>query len=236
MNSPQPIILCFAPNPWKARYALKFKGLTYRTEWVDLPEVASTLKRLGVPPSRTFSDGSPFYTLPIVEDPSTSEKLGDSFDIALYLDKAYPDAPRLFPPSSVGLHASFNAHVDALFSRFVILFFHGMPLDPETAEVSHATFAARAGVKGWDELTVTGKAGQITLEGFKSALTELAKLHSYTEGPFLEGNTVSYADFIVGGWLQFAKASLPEWGELQKWHEARWERLHLALEKYAKVA
>ncbi|GAB1202655.1 hypothetical protein APSETT445_001276 [Aspergillus pseudonomiae] len=142
----------------------------------------------------------------------------------------------LFPRSSLGLHASFNAHVDALFSRFVILFFHGMPLNPETAEVSHATFAARAGVESWDDLTVTGEARQIILEGFKSALAELAKIYNYTEGPFLEGNTVSYADFIVGGWLQFAKASLPEWEDLRKWHEARWGRLHLALEKYAQVA
>ncbi|GAB1192657.1 hypothetical protein BDV32DRAFT_26509 [Aspergillus pseudonomiae] len=246
MSSSQPIILydiasgppvrCFASNPWKARYSLNFKRVSYRTEWVDLPEVASTRKALGVPPSRTFSNGSPFYTLPIIEDPSTGERVGDSFDIALYLEKAYPDAPQLFPRSSLGLHASFNAHVDALFSRFVILFFHGMPLNPETAEVSHATFAARAGVESWDDLTVTGEARQIILEGFKSALAELAKIYNYTEGPFLEGNTVSYADFIVGGWLQFAKASLPEWEDLRKWHEARWGRLHLALEKYAQVA
>ncbi|KNG83836.1 hypothetical protein ANOM_007356 [Aspergillus nomiae NRRL 13137] len=222
MSSSQPIILydiasgppvrCFASNPWKARYSLNFKRVSYRTEWVDLPEVASTRKALGVPPSRTFSNGSPFYTLPIIEDPSTGERVGDSFDIALYLEKAYPDAPQLFPRSSLGLHASFNAHVDALFSRFAILFFHGMPLNPETAE-----------------------ARRIILEGFKSALAELAKIYNYTEGPFLEGNTVSYADFIVGGWLQFAKASLPEWEDLRKWHEARWGRLHLALEKYAQV-
>ncbi|KAE8348975.1 hypothetical protein BDV28DRAFT_72027 [Aspergillus coremiiformis] len=230
-----PPVTCFAPNPWKVRYALNFKGVPYRTEWVELPEVTSRRKGLGVPPCRTFNDGSPYYTLPVVEDLATSNKVGDSFDIALYLDKTYPDAPRLLPSLSVGLHASFNAHVDALFTRFVILFFHGMPLNPETAEMSRATFAARAGTQSWEDLTVTGEARETTLEGFKAALAELAKTYSYTEGPFLEGNTVTYADFIVGGWLQFAKASLPEWEDLQKWHGGQWGTLHSALKKYAKV-
>ncbi|KAF7590989.1 hypothetical protein BBP40_002183 [Aspergillus hancockii] len=246
MDSSEPIVLydiasgppvtCFAPNPWKARYALNFKGASYQTKWVELPEVTATRKALGVPPCRTFSDGSPFYTLPVIEDPSAGKKVGDSFDIALYLDKKYPDAPPLFPSTSIGLHASFNAHVDALFTRFVVLCFHTMPFNPKTAEVSMKTFAARAGVKDWDELSIKGEARKIALHGFKSELGELAKIYSYTEGPFLEGNTPSYADFIVGAWLQFAKASLPEWEDLQNWHECQWGRLHLALEKYAKVA
>ncbi|KAE8389358.1 hypothetical protein BDV23DRAFT_173102 [Aspergillus alliaceus] len=229
-----PPITCFAPNPWKARYALNFKGVPYRTEWVDLPDVTSTRKGLGVPPCRAFSDGSPFYTLPIIEDLATCEKVGDSFDIALYLDKEYPDAPRLIPGSSVGLHASFNAYVDALFTPFAVLCY-GMPLNPETAEVSKATFAARAGVQSWDDLILAEAARENTLKEFKAALTEFAKTYRYSEGPFLEGSAVSYADFIVGGWLQFAKSSLPEWDDLQKWDDGRWGRLHSALEKYAKV-
>jgi len=27
----------FAPNPWKTRLALNFKGIPYRTEWVRIP-------------------------------------------------------------------------------------------------------------------------------------------------------------------------------------------------------
>ena len=29
-----------APNPWKARYALNFKGAAYSTQWVQMPDIA----------------------------------------------------------------------------------------------------------------------------------------------------------------------------------------------------
>ncbi|KAI1502968.1 hypothetical protein F5X99DRAFT_377173 [Biscogniauxia marginata] len=230
-----PPVTAFAPNPWKARYALNFKGINYRTEWVDLPDVASVRKSLGAKPVRYFDDGEPFYTLPVLKDTSTDALVGDSFDIATYLDKTYPNGHKLFPPSTVSLHVAFNAQVDAIFSANAILFLDGMLLNPETAEASKAEFCRRMRVKHWDELTVRGEERAKTLENLKNGLAELAKVFERTEGPFLEGETPMYADFIVGGWLMMLSKCLAEWDQVSSWQGGIWGKLHEALEPYSQV-
>ncbi|THU75114.1 hypothetical protein K435DRAFT_881599, partial [Dendrothele bispora CBS 962.96] len=221
-------------------YALNFKGVHYKTEWVDLPDVPSVRKGLGVDPVRKHQDGSPFYTLPIIKDPSTGELVGDTFDIALYLDKTYPNSGPgpLFPPSTIGLHAAFNAQVDALFSPFAILCGHGIRFNPETAEKSKAEFLRRAGKENWDDLTVRGEDRKRTLKAFEAELGNLAKFYNLEkDGPFLAGTDATYADFIVGGWLRFVKETVPEseWEQVRTWHDGLWGNLHQALEKYAEA-
>lgn len=145
----------------------------------------------------------------------------------------------MFPASStISLDGrAFNAKVDAIFTQHVILCAHGLPFNPETAEISKATFVNRAGKGSWEELTVHGEERTKTLESFNAALGELAEAYRKTGGPFLEGNTPSYADLIVGGWLQFFKATLPskEWESVQSWHGGLWKNLHLVLEEYVEV-
>ncbi|KAL8749245.1 MAG: hypothetical protein Q9184_006881, partial [Pyrenodesmia sp. 2 TL-2023] len=108
-------------------YALNFTKTPYRTTWVPLPDVAATRKKLGVPASRKHPDGTDFLTLPILYDPSTIPPtqqegtfVGDSFDIAIHLHNKHFSSdggrPSLFPPNTLALHRTFNAHVDALFS------------------------------------------------------------------------------------------------------------------------
>lgn len=57
----------YAPNPSKARLALSFKGVPFKTTWVDILDIADVRKRLGCAPVRTFDDGSDFYTLPMLQ-------------------------------------------------------------------------------------------------------------------------------------------------------------------------
>jgi glutathione S-transferase len=216
---------------------LNFKKVHYRTEWVELPEVESVRKKLEVAPVRAWADGSPFYTLPIISDPSTGKFVGDSFDIALYLEETYPSDDRvLFPPSSTGLLRAFNVQVDEIFTRFVQLVVMDMPFNPETAEITHATFCARAGKQKWEEFALTGEVRASMLEDFKAALGTLAKHYRHKEaGPFLEGATMTYADVIVGGWLAYMKETLKEWDDFKTWQDGHWGRLHGALEKYAEI-
>ncbi|EEB92371.1 hypothetical protein MPER_09130 [Moniliophthora perniciosa FA553] len=180
-------------------------------------------------------DGSPFYTLPVIKDLSTGQIIGDSFDIALYLDKTYPNGPSLFPPSTIGLQRAFNTYVDATFTAFVVLCGENFPFNPETAEVSKATFARRAGKEKWEDLMIRGEERVKTVEAFRTGLDGLAKAYSHNDGPFLEGKDPSYADFIVGGCLAFFKGTTKEWVDIQTWHDGLWGKLHLALEKYAEV-
>ncbi|KAJ4393151.1 hypothetical protein N0V93_002358 [Gnomoniopsis smithogilvyi] len=237
-----PPVRCFAPNPWKTRYALNFKrlhnGLHYETSWTELPKVTEVRKSLGAAAVRKHDiDGGDFHTLPVIVDRSKGQTVGDSFDIALYLDQMYPSRegePVLLPPSTVALHRNFNLHVDKIFTTFVVLGIPGIPFNPESAEISKAEFCRRAGRKSWDEFAVDGDARKALMKDYEAALGELAKLYvNRDKGPFLEGSVPMYADLIVGGWLAMMSVVLPEWEQLRGWHDGLFGQLHDALQKYA---
>lgn len=240
------------------RYALNFKrqhnGVQYETNWVDLSRVTEVRKSLGADPVRKHQDGSDFFTLPVIvdrrdrrdrQDASTTASnndessilVGDSFDIAVYLDSQYPSRPGepvLFPPSTIGLHRAFNERVDEVFSSHVVLAGTHMPLNPETAELSKAEFSRRAGGRKWEEMGVEGEARAAVLKSFEEALERLGRLWYVRkdEGPFLEGAVPMYADLIVSGWLHMMKESLPEWEQLRQWDGGFWGKMHDALDKY----
>ncbi|KAL4814363.1 hypothetical protein BDW67DRAFT_165917 [Aspergillus spinulosporus] len=86
-----PSLSC-SPNPSKTRLALNFASVPYKTTFVPLPSISSVRQSLGVPAGRKFADGSDFYTLPVIVDEATGTKVGDSFDIAIYLHERYADA------------------------------------------------------------------------------------------------------------------------------------------------
>ena len=217
------------------RLALNFKGANYQTRWVELPDITSIRKELDVAPNRTLPDGSPFYTLPIIRNTSTGEVIGDSFEIACYLDKIYPTSPILVPPGTVGLQKAFNIQVDAIFTNHILLTTHGMPLNPETAEVTKKTFMDRFGAKSWDDFAVNGEERVKLLASFETALGDLAKIYKQTESVFIEGESPCYADLIVGGWLGMVKETTPEWKDIRTWHDGFLGKLDEALAQYAVV-
>ncbi|CAG7918036.1 unnamed protein product [Penicillium olsonii] len=247
-----------AVNPWKSRLALNFKAIPHETNWVTLPDITKVRKGLGIPPCRKFADGTDFFTLPILIDPTTSHKIGDSFDIAVYLNKQYPNSGGdLFPPQPLDYtydpgaailvplselqqneypqYARFNANVDAVFSMHTILMVGGMPFDPETADEAKREFIRRAGVSSWDDFAIGDEQRKQTLVSFEKALGDLARLFT-NDGPFIL-EKLSYADIIVGGWLRMANRTLPaeEWEQLKGWHGGVFGKLHDALEVYATV-
>lgn len=256
---------CCAVNPWKSRLALNFKAIPHSTKWIPLPEIPKVRRdELGVPPCRKFADGSDYYTLPVLVDPNTGDKVGDSLDIAIYLQKKYPgsgagdlfpsqkldysvnqDLPLLVPLSDdrhegdeYAEYSHFNTHIDAAFTAHVGLMAYTMPFHPDSAGPSKAEFVKRAGVSSWDDFEVKGETRQKTMDSFRAMLGDLAKLFTEdTSGPFILGTRATYADLIVGGWLHMSRATLPgsEWEEVRGWHGGVFGRLYDALEKYADV-
>ncbi|KAF4544631.1 Glutathione S-transferase [Lasiodiplodia theobromae] len=237
---------CCSPNPWKTRFALNFKALPYTTTWVALPDIATVRNQLAVPPCRKFADGTDFFTLPIICDPSTNSTVGDSFDIAAYLQRTYPgagagdllpaglaldyvveqDLAFLVPLSACrdeggeyAAYAKFNVNVDAAFTAHVQLTTQGFPFDPANAEAVKALFVKRAGVKSWEDFALVGEARVRMMESFERTLGGLARLFEREAGggPFLRGERACYADMIVGAWLRMMRATLPE-GE---WEQVR---------------
>ncbi|KAK2804350.1 hypothetical protein FQN50_006641 [Emmonsiellopsis sp. PD_5] len=234
---PAPKTAC-SPNPWKTRYALNFKNIPYKTAWVPLLDIPSVRGALNIPASRKFADGSPYPTLPIISDPATGRILGDSFEIATYLQEQYPSAGAgdLFPVQELdyvfgrelNLHAppiavaetagdddnaaayvKFNTNVDAAFTAHTQLMMEGFPFDPAVAEECKEMFSRRIGMP-WDDLAVSAEKRGELLRSFEEALGGLAGLYERdVSGPFLRGSRPSYADFIVGGWLRFSWGMLP---------------------------
>ncbi|KAJ5603016.1 hypothetical protein N7537_005972 [Penicillium hordei] len=247
-----------AVNPWKTRLALNFKSVPYITNWVKLPEVSSVRTSLGIPACRKFADGTDFHTLPILVDPTTSRKLGDSFDIAVYLQKHYPSGNDLFPPQSLDYafspdtaipiplsecdegeypqYARFNMNIDAAFTTHVALMVQGLSFDPATAKETKAEFVRRAGMSCWEDFAITNEQREKLIESFRDMFEGLAKLFG-GNGPFLLGDRANYADLIVGAWLRMASKTLPgeEWELVRGWHGGVFGRLYDALEIYAVV-
>lgn len=236
----------YAPNPSKARLALNFKRVPFTTNFIDLPDISATRQSLNCPATRKLDDGSDFHTLPILQDPTSGRVIGDSFDIANYLEDNFPNSGGcLFPENSTrtGLdyespakdtvffapittnqgakneeYARFNLHVDATFSAHVVLVAQYMPFNPDSAEAVKALFVKRAHLSSWDDLSVQGEVRKQLMAAFKEALTSLAKLFTVNEGgPYLEGKEANYADLIVGGWLNMLSVTMPE----QEWKEFR---------------
>lgn len=252
---------CFAPNPWKTRQALNFKQLPYNTTWVPLPDIPKVRASLHVPACRKFADGSDFFTLPIINDPATGSLVGDSFDIAVYLQKNYPDsgAGDLFPPQKLDYvfkqdpiliplsecdgsdypeYAKFNVNVDAAFTMHTQLAVQGFPFDPATEEASKAEFVRRAGVSCWEDFALVGEARAKMLASLRDMLGGLGKLFERdARGPFLLGSRASYADLMVGAWLRMLSVTLPagEWEQVRGWHGGIFGRLFDALEVYREV-
>ncbi|QPG99653.1 hypothetical protein C2857_002270 [Epichloe festucae Fl1] len=238
---------CCAVNPWKTRLALNFKAVTYTTTWVKMPDISGVRASLNVPACRKFADGTDFNTLPIIHDPATGSLIGDSFDIAAYLQRTYPasGAGHLFPPlpppqkldyavgrdmqlliplsevrasSELADYARFNSNVDAAFTAHVGVMVHGLPLDPATADVTKAEFVRRAGVSSWEDFEMVGEAREKMMQSLRNMLGDLAALFRRdASGPFLLGQQATYADLIVGGWLRMMRATLPA----SEWQEVR---------------
>lgn len=262
----------YAPNPSKARLALSFKRAPFRTTWVDMLDIPLTRQGLNCPPTRHLDDGSDFFTLPVLHNPISGQTIGDSFDIATYLDTTFAassdaNSPHdLFPPNSPvtkiilaydspaadtpfyaplthiepasDLHAAyarFNRHVDATFSTHMLLVAQRLPFNPATAEAVKALFAKRAHLSSWDDLAVQEEARPALMAAFKEGTASLAALWAMDEaarGPFLDGEKVTYADMIVGGWLNMLEVTMPgeEWREFRSWHGGVFGRLHDALQ------
>lgn len=252
-----------SPNPWKTRYALNFKQTPYKTTWVPLGDISSVRGALNIPASRTFADGSPYQTLPVISDPATGRIVGDSFEIAVYLQEQYPSsgAGDLFPVQELGyefgqvldLHApiaeakvadghikayvKFNTNVDAAFSAYAQLVLEGFPFDPATVEEDKARFSRRSGVP-WESLGISAAKRAELLKAFEETLGGLATFYTRdTSGPFLMGSKACYADCIVGGWLRMYQGMLPteEWEAMKGWHNGVFGKLHEALEAFAQM-
>jgi len=223
----------WSPHVWKARTALQYKGVPFQTEWVEYPDIEPTLKKLGVPPTGKWSDGKDQYTLPMLHDSSTGKYVGDSMDIAEYLDKTFPDKPLLFPFNSHAAIRVFDIHLSqtAIKTMMPIGVPHvGHKLNAASYEHFRVTREAFLGGK-LEEISPPGPKRDAHMQIMKEGWSKIADLYaSNGDGnlPFFFGDTFSYADCIVLGFMVWMRtvlgADCTEWKQFMSWSGGRWAK------------
>ncbi|KIJ65619.1 hypothetical protein HYDPIDRAFT_110749 [Hydnomerulius pinastri MD-312] len=223
------------------RYALNIKGVPYKTEWVEYPDIEALAKKIGAPPTGTKDDGSPSYTLPIINDPNTKKVVSDSFIIAEYLDATYPGGNTLFPAGTKSLIEAFEAGVVGGLGGVLLLqlALSCYILNPSSEKYFRATREAKFGLK-IEEFSPEGSKREADLAKGKEGLAAVdGWLAKNGGGKYVMGNTVSYADGILGGWLTWIKitsgADSALWKDFATWHGGRWGSYVSGLESYAAI-
>ena len=221
---------------------LNYKGIPHKTEWVEFPDIAGLAQRIGAPHT-VLRRGEPFYTVPILRDPSTDRSLAGSLQIALNLERMYPDAPALFPRGTEDAIVAF----DAQFTRSVASALAPLLIARIWAQLNegskHYFRTARERYFGQplEALTPPGAPTVARWAALREALEPFAK-DADARGQsdtFLLGERETYADVVAACWLAWGRrlwgADTQEWAELETWHGGRWGRLTRAFNRWEYV-
>lgn len=227
----------WSPHVWKTRFVLNYKNVPYRTTWVSYPDIEGTMKGIGGQPTAKRADGSPLYTLPVIEDGTRRLVVADSAKIAEYLDAHYAaDAP-LFPPNTRALQAAALSYINANLLpslRPLVVPSVVRILDPRGAEYFRRTREAAFGCTLEDVLP----AGEKREEHWKAVFKALDEIASWFDGKWLGGDKPVYADFVLGAWLQWmrkvttAQPGVDGWDRVKDANGGRWSRYLDNLEPY----
>ena len=214
------------------RYILNYKAIPYRTEWIEYPDIEPHSIKLNINPTGKKPDGSPFYTLPAIHDPSTGTSLADSFLIAEYLEDTYPTTPSIFPHGTKSLQDAFQFLLGGERIGFLRSFLLPMVLPKLGTQRSEEYFRRTKEISLGGPLVVpvgAERAEQMTkLRQVMNKVDEcLAKTDS--KGPFVMGDTISWADFYISAYLMWLKTvwgeDSEEWKDVVSWNGGRWENL-----------
>lgn len=200
---------------------MNFKGIDFKTEWLEYPDLAPTLKSLGVPPNDSkdpeyYTD----YTSPAIQYDDGSFGM-DSIQIARELEKRYPSPPLHLDNPIV---ANFSlAKFQGPLVPHVVSKVLGRLLSERSADYFRRT---REDKFGMPLAQVDERATEERWEEAKDGVKELVDLLKKNGGPYILGETgkhyktilndecfgrnadeliVSYADFILVSFIAFLK-------------------------------
>ncbi|KAF5317654.1 hypothetical protein D9619_012550 [Psilocybe cf. subviscida] len=219
-----------SPNQWKTKLCLYLKRISFEIKSVGLHEVQQVLAREGLPPARKRADGSPYYSIPAIHDLSTGVKLCDSWEIALYLDKTYPDTHRLFPEGTISLQRAFSDSFRPHFNAGYLFFFPCLPdlHIPEARDHITQVIEQSAG-KPIDKILPQGEEAVVEWDNFKAGLSKLEGWYSYSNGLFLMGDAPVWADLpVIALLLAYRTAwgkDSEKWKDVSSWNDGRWGAL-----------
>ncbi|GAB0134117.1 hypothetical protein EsDP_00002502 [Epichloe bromicola] len=184
-------------NPWKTRLLLNYKGLDYKTEWTEYPDIKTKVQP-HLPPNE---NGTP-YTIPTVKL-ADGTWIMDSRQIADAIEKRHPEP-------SVHLDSPYLTKVGDVLSKIIEhirpMCFSRIPvnlLNEASVQYWYDTRKERLGMSVRDfEKKYGGEAAYKAAEPHLKQMTDLLR---ESDGPFFMGTEPSYADFVWVGALVFFK-------------------------------
>ena len=207
---------------------MNLKGLKYKTTWVEFPDIEAVCKKIGAPATGKKADGSDYYTLPVIYDPSTKAIIADSAPIAKYLDATYPDTPRLFPDGTDAFQALFSSllvpsvmvpllHI--LLSRINAL------LNPPSQAYFRGTREALFGKKLEE---VGDESDWETLEAGLARIKASLDANGEGKGLLLMGDKITYSDIFLVSLLLWVRVTAGEesddWKRITTLHDGTWAK------------
>ena len=182
----------FSPYCWRAKMALKHKGLDFETlPWRFTDKDAIAFSGQGLVPV-------------IVDD---GKEVHDSWAIACYLDEAYPQRPMLFPCAQARSLAFFFKHwvetiVQGPIFRGVILDIYARIHDKDKAYFRESR--EKRFKKTLEEFAGDPKAALTDLRGALGPARAALALQ-----PFVSGSAPGMADYILFGPFMWARSISP---------------------------
>ncbi|TFK52681.1 hypothetical protein OE88DRAFT_1627746 [Heliocybe sulcata] len=230
----------WSPNTWKTRLALNFKGVPYKTVWVEYPDIEALSKEIGAAPTGVKGDGSPSYTLPTIYDPKTKKAISDSQEIAEYLDATYPSTPLLFPKGTLALQIAFQEAFTtaALLNLFAPLLQESVTVLNEKSAVYFRQTRETTYGKKLEEFSPYGAVRDEHWAKTKTGFSTVAGWIKKSGGTFVMGDTPSYADLSTAAWLLWVRqvrgAGSADFKAIQAWDGGFWGQYLASLDKYTK--
>ncbi|KAH6905144.1 hypothetical protein BKA70DRAFT_507627 [Coprinopsis sp. MPI-PUGE-AT-0042] len=239
------------PSVWKTRLTLNYKGLPYRTQWVEYSDIATLYHDHGIQPTAMREGGIPYYSLPVVQDDSSGAPIfvADSFEIAMYLDKAYPNTPRVIPEGEAAIEKQQKSPGILTLSRPEALALlckdtHRILANPASRD--HLSLARAKDLSPWfpgaatlDDIQFSEAEYEEIWKGFKDSLDGIADIYGGKTGfGWFIGDTISFGDFVLASGLIWVRTlygvDSKVWSEICGWNDGKWGTLLERLAEYQK--
>ncbi|MEI5677416.1 MULTISPECIES: glutathione S-transferase family protein [unclassified Mesorhizobium] len=182
----------YSPHCWKTAMSLAHKGLDFETvptTFLDVPAV----------------EGGVSKTIPVIRDGNAV--VADSFQIALYLDQAYPERPTLFGGEGGEAMARFIERWSQLTLHPYLGAAALMDIYDRQNEANRAYFRESREARFGKKLEDVASVRESGLAAFRASLEPLRNMLAYQ--PFIGGETPLYPDYIVFGALQWVRVTSP---------------------------
>lgn len=237
---------------WRIRLSLSYKSIPYKTQWLESPEIAPTLKSLNIPPTKYYEDGTPMYSVPAIldvddETGDTKVALSESYDIAKYLDEAYPLTPKLFPTDKAELEKLEKFVKQEFLSIWPPSFYLKVckmmlpRFNPESQD-PFSKSCAKDFLRGYgkERLEDIPLSEEEAKDGWKKVQDGFVTLEGKLKGSdekkqWLLGSEISFADLVIGAFLVsirvvFGEES-DEWKDVMAWNGRRWGKFIATLDE-----